>query len=95
MEFCQKAGLSPRRSLFSIFIHSGWSNIISINPQYIKGIKMGNIEYRLTQFADDTTLLMDGSRESLHAALNKLEIFGWIEDEYYENQGDMDWKEEI
>ena len=60
-----------------LFILTG--QILSLlvhNNQNIKGIKIGNTEYMLTQFADDTTLLMDGSRESLHAAWNTLEIFG-------------------
>ena len=60
-----------------LFILAG--QILSVlvhNNQNVKSIKIGNTEYRLTQFADDTTLLMDGSRESLHAALNTLEIFG-------------------
>ena len=42
----------------------------------LKGIKLGNFEYKISQFADDTTLLLDGSRTSLLAALNTLEIFG-------------------
>ena len=42
----------------------------------IKGIIIGETEYKLTQFADDTTLFLNGSRESLLAALNTLEIFG-------------------
>ena len=32
--------------------------------------------YKLTQFADDTTLILDGSVSSLQAALNTLEVFG-------------------
>ena len=31
---------------------------------------------KATQFADDTTLLLDGSSSSLQATLNVLEIFG-------------------
>ena len=59
-----------------LFILAGQilSVLIQNNPN-IKGIRIGNTEYRLTQFADDTTLIMDGSRESLQAALNTLEIF--------------------
>ena len=44
----------------------------------IKGIYIQNKEYKLTQFADDTTMMLDGSRSSLVAALNILEIFGSI-----------------
>ena len=60
-----------------LFILAG--QILSVlvhNNLNIKGIKIGNTEYKFTQFAEDTTLLMDGSRESLHAALNTLKIFG-------------------
>ena len=46
------------------------------NNHNIRGIKLGSIEYKLTQFADDTTLILDGSRESLQSSLNVLEIFG-------------------
>ena len=41
----------------------------------IKGIKLQK-EIKLCQFADDTTLILDGSRESLVASLNTIEIFG-------------------
>ena len=34
--------------------------------------------YKLTQFADDTTIILDGTSKSLQATLNILEIFGEI-----------------
>ena len=46
------------------------------NNSDIKGICINNIAYKMTQFADDTTLFLDGSKDSLVAALNILEIFG-------------------
>ena len=49
--------------------------LINKNPD-IKGINIGNKEFRLTQFADDTTLILDGSQSSLQAALNTIEVFG-------------------
>ena len=50
--------------------------MININNK-IKGIKIEGKEYiKLSQFADDTTMLLDGSQESLHASLNTIEIFG-------------------
>ena len=52
--------------------------ILITNNKKIKGIKIGTMELKLTQFADDTTLILDGSSESLHAAFNTLEIFGTI-----------------
>ena len=42
----------------------------------IKGIVLENEEYKISQFADDTTLILDGSEDSLQAALNTIEIFG-------------------
>ena len=59
-----------------LFILSGQIlSILAQNEKKIKGIKLGNIEYKLTQFADDTTLLKEGSQDSLQTALNILEIF--------------------
>ena len=49
--------------------------LIRFNPK-ILGILLEGIEFKLTQFADDTTLILDGSQHSLQAALNILEIFG-------------------
>ena len=60
-----------------IFLFCG--EILSIlirNNISIKGITIENVEHKLTQFADDTTLFLDGTKESLQAALNTLEIFG-------------------
>ena len=48
------------------------------NNNDIKGIVIGTSEYKMTQFADDTTLILDGTIGSLEAALNILEIFGSI-----------------
>ena len=42
----------------------------------IKGIKIKKKEFKISQFADDTTLLLDGSQGSLQAALNTLETYG-------------------
>ena len=36
----------------------------------MKGIYVNGIEHKITQFADDTTLILDGSKDSLIAALN-------------------------
>ena len=49
--------------------------LINKNPD-IKGINIGNKEFRLTQFADDATLILDSSQSSLQAALNTIEVFG-------------------
>ena len=36
----------------------------------IKGVKIGDVEHILSQFADDTTIILDGSEQSLAAAIN-------------------------
>ena len=41
-----------------------------------KGIKIGTEEFKITQFADDTTIFMDGSENSVRKILNILEVFG-------------------
>ena len=45
------------------------------NPD-VKGISINNNNYKMIQFADDTTVFLDGTKDSLLAALNTLEIFG-------------------
>ena len=42
----------------------------------IKGIYVGQKEYKISQFADDTTLILDGHQDSLQAAINTLELYG-------------------
>ena len=46
--------------------------------QSIKGIIINDQEFKLTQFADDTILILDGTINSLQASLNTLEIYGNI-----------------
>ena len=46
------------------------------NDKNIKGIIIDGLEYKLSQFADDTTIPLDGTQASLQAALNTLEVFG-------------------
>jgi len=41
----------------------------------IKGISIKDIEYKISQFADDTSLLLDGSDSSLNCALDMLHEF--------------------
>ena len=41
----------------------------------IKGIKVDGTECKICQYADDTTLFLDGSEASLQASLNALERF--------------------
>ena len=42
----------------------------------VKAIKIGQENIKISQFADDTTIFMDGSESSLQQILNILEVFG-------------------
>ena len=53
-------------------------NILIVNNAEIKGITIKGCEFKISQFADDTTLILDGSGESMKAALNTLELYGSI-----------------
>ena len=46
--------------------------------QDIKGITLGNTEYKISQFADDTMLFLDGSTSSLDATMDVLEQFSKV-----------------
>ena len=50
--------------------------ILILNNQRIKGIFCSSTEIKLSQFADDTVLILDGTSQSLQAALNVLQVFG-------------------
>ena len=52
--------------------------ILILNNPNVKGIFCGDSEIKLCQFADDTTLILDGTPHSLQAALNVLEVFGTL-----------------
>ena len=41
----------------------------------IKGIYLGDVEYKLFQFADDMGIFLDGSENSLRNALNLIDQF--------------------
>ena len=45
------------------------------NNKKIKGIKINNKEFILTQYADDTSVILDGSEESLNETLSELENY--------------------
>ena len=53
------------------------ANAIKRNKE-IKGIKIDDIEYLLSQFADDTTFTLDGTEASLKNTLDTLHIFAKI-----------------
>ena len=44
----------------------------------IKGISVNNVKIKLSQYADDTTLILDGSRESLLSSLAMLDDFSKV-----------------
>jgi hypothetical protein len=44
----------------------------------VKGILIDGEKYKITQFADDTSLLLDGTEKSLNNALKLLNIFSEI-----------------
>ena len=49
-----------------------------IQNKKIRGINFNNTEIKISQYADDTTLILDGQDVSLHAALNTLKIYGTV-----------------
>ncbi len=51
--------------------------LIKINPN-IKGINVNGKEFVLSQYADDTSLLLDGSTRSLEHALKVLKFYARI-----------------
>ena len=57
------------------------AEILSIkirNEPRIKGISIDRLEFKISQYADDTSLLLDGSEESLNVSLNLLKWFEGI-----------------
>ena len=48
------------------------------NNKKIKGIKIDNVEFKLSQYADDTSAFLDGSKTSLEETLTELELFADI-----------------
>ena len=45
------------------------------NNENIKGIKIGNAEVLISQYADDTSIILDGSKKSLENCLNILKLY--------------------
>ena len=48
------------------------------NNVSIKGISLSNNEIKISQYADDTTLILNGSEEALSSALNVLDDFSKV-----------------
>ena len=53
-------------------------SILIRNSKNVNGIVIEGVEYKLTQYADDTTFLLDGSSSSLESTLNILEYYAVI-----------------
>ena len=52
--------------------------LLILKNTIVKGIDIHGYEVEISQFADDTTIFLDGTQSSLQAALNILETFGTI-----------------
>ena len=52
--------------------------ILIKNNNSIKGIIINNEEHKISQYADDTSLILDGSQSSLFSALDTLELYAKI-----------------
>jgi hypothetical protein len=50
-------------------------SLIVKNTKGIKGIKVKNTEYLLSQFADDTAFCLDGSEQSFCECIRVLDLF--------------------
>ena len=48
------------------------------NDENVKGIKINGKEYKLSKYADDTQLFLDGSELSLHSALSILKKYYYM-----------------
>ena len=48
------------------------------NNKNIKGIKVNKVEFRISQYADDTSIILDGTERSLNQTLLELERFSRI-----------------
>lgn len=53
-------------------------NILIENNKSLEGIVIGNKEYKISQFANDTTLILNGKKSSLNEALEILKYFAKI-----------------
>lgn len=64
--------------IISPYIFLLCAEILSVkikNNKSIKGIKIGNTEFLMSQYTDDTTIILDGSEKSLQTLMSELESF--------------------
>ena len=72
----QGDGLSPYLFLFCAEILGKMVR----NDRILKGITVEDVEYRLSQYADDTVLFLNGSEISLERAFQLLDDFAKMSD---------------
>ena len=65
---------NPISSIYFILLVEILGQNIRSNSQ-IRGIVVGEQEFKIGQFADDTTLFLDYSQDSIQAAINTLDEF--------------------
>ena len=72
---CQQGDpISPYLFIWSAQI---LNSLLLSNPK-IKVIQVKDTEFKISQFADDTTHILNGKQESLSVVLNTLEYFGTV-----------------
>ena len=73
-DFRQEAPLSP----YIFLLCAEMLCILVKKSRLIKGITIDDTEYRLSQYADDTSLILDGSPAALDASLRLLQFYAEI-----------------
>ena len=68
-----ETGLPPHAHLFILCVEVLAEKIR--NTKDVKGIFVSQNEIKISQYADDTTLILDGSKKSLRVSLQVLERF--------------------
>ena len=71
---CQGYPIAP----YSFILYAQILCLMVMHNKNVKGILFNNTEIKMSQYADNTTLVLDGSGQSLRAALNTLEVYGAI-----------------
>ena len=66
------------RSLLGLSLYPLRRGFGECNNPVIKGIKVNNTESKISQYADDTSLFLDGSRKTLQSALKSFNEFALI-----------------
>ena len=72
-----KAGLSALTLHFHSLCRGASYSYTQVYNE-IKGISVGNVECKISQFADDTTVILDGSQVSLERSFALLDSFGQL-----------------